>query len=43
MVSGRTECGRMVSFPGSKELIGKIVPVKIVEAKLNTLLGKMEE
>lgn len=43
MVSGRTDCGRMVSFPGSEQLIGEIVKVKIVEAKLNTLLGEMEE
>ncbi len=43
MVSGRTDCGRMVNFPGKTDLIGKIVTVKITQSKLNTLLGEMEE
>lgn len=43
MVSGRTEHGRMVSFTGTDDLIGKTVNVKITKIKLNTLMGKMEE
>ena len=38
-VSGRTHCGRMVTFAGSPELIGQMVNVKITEVKANTLLG----
>ena len=43
MVSGRTEHGRMVSFEGSSDLIGKTVNVKITKVKLNTLMGNLEE
>ena len=43
MVSGRTDCGRMVNFAGTEQLIGQIVNVKITQTKLNTLLGEMEE
>ena len=43
MVSGRTEHGRMVSFFGSEELIGKTVNVKITKIKLNTLMGETEK
>ena len=43
MVSGRTEHGRMVSFKGSPDLIGKTVNVKITKVKLNTLMGDLEE
>lgn len=43
MVSGRTEHGRMVSFSGSADLIGKTVNVKITKVKLNTLMGDLEE
>ena len=43
MVSGRTDCGRMVNFAGTEQLIGQIVNVKITQIKLNTLLGEMEE
>lgn len=39
MVSGKTHCGRMVSFAGDKSLIGSIVKVNILEAKANTLSG----
>ncbi len=43
MISGRTEHGRMVTFQGSTDLIGKTVNVKITKVKLNTLMGEMEE
>ena len=43
MVSGRTDCGRMVNFAGTEQLIGQIANVKITQTKLNTLLGEMEE
>ncbi len=43
MVSGRTDSGRMVSFQGSADLIGKTVNVKITKIKLNTLLGIQED
>jgi tRNA-2-methylthio-N6-dimethylallyladenosine synthase len=43
MVSGRTDHGRMVSFLGTEELLGKTVNVKITKVKLNTLMGEMEE
>ena len=39
-VSGRTDSGRMVTFPGGDELIGKMVPVKITQANPNTLGGE---
>ena len=41
MVSGRTDCGRMVNFAGTEQLIGQIVNVKITQTKLNTLLGEI--
>ncbi len=43
MISGRTEHGRMVTFQGSTDLIGKTVNVKITKVKLNTLMGETEE
>ncbi len=43
MVSGRTDQGRMVSFLGTEELLGKTVNVRITKVKLNTLMGEMEE
>lgn len=42
MLSGRTLCGRMVSFPADASLIGKTVPVRIIQAKANTLSGVLE-
>lgn len=41
MVSGRTICGRMVSFKGDISLIGKTVDVRILQAKANTLFGEI--
>ncbi len=42
-MSGRTENNRVVNFPGSPELIGKIVPVHIKEALTYTLRGVIAE
>ena len=41
MVSGRTECNRVVNFAGDKNLIGQFVSVKITEALTNSLRGKL--
>jgi len=40
-LSGHTTCQKVVNFPGSKALLGKIVKVKILEAKSNTLYGEV--
>ena len=40
-ISGRTDSGRIVNFPGSTELVGKMVQVKIVAGYSNSLLGEM--
>lgn len=40
-MSGHTTCQKVVNFKGSDELLGKIVKVKILEAKTNTLYGEM--
>ena len=37
---GRTEHNRIVNFPGEKELIGKMVQVKITEGLANSLRGQ---
>ncbi len=42
LIFGRSDCGRMVTFPGCECLTGKIVKVKITSVKLNTLIGEME-
>ena len=40
-LSGRTENNRVVHFKGGKELMGKLVPVKILEVVANSLRGEM--
>ncbi len=40
---GRTRGNRIVNFPGTEGLIGKIISVRIVEAFLHSLRGEMEE
>ena len=40
MVSGKTDGGVTVNFPGGVERIGRMVPMKIVQAKQHTLLGE---
>jgi tRNA-2-methylthio-N6-dimethylallyladenosine synthase len=42
-MTGRTRGNRVVNFPGSPELIGKTVSVKITKAFLHSLRGEMEE
>ena len=39
VISGRTHCGRMVSFEADSSVIGRIVNVKITQLKANTLYG----
>ena len=38
---GRTECNRVVNFPGNERLIGQMVDVKITEAMTYTLRGEV--
>ena len=38
---GRTECNRVVNFPGHERLIGQMVDVKITEAKAYTLRAEV--
>lgn len=40
-LSGRTENNRVVNFYADKTLIGSMVPIKIIEAKPNSLLGEI--
>jgi tRNA-2-methylthio-N6-dimethylallyladenosine synthase len=42
-MTGRTRGNRIVNFPGSQELIGKTVSVKITKAFLHSLRGETEE
>ena len=38
---GRTECNRVVNFPGNERLIGQLIDVKITEAMVYTLRGEV--
>ncbi|MFG0642232.1 tRNA (N6-isopentenyl adenosine(37)-C2)-methylthiotransferase MiaB [Delftia lacustris] len=38
---GRTECNRVVNFPGNDRLIGQMIDVKITEARTFTLRGEV--
>ena len=40
-ITGHSTCQMVVNFEGGAELLGKIVKVKIVESKRNTLYGKI--
>ena len=42
VLNGRTEGNKLVHFPGSQALIGKLVHVRVTEAKTFTLFGEME-
>lgn len=39
--TGHTTCHRTVNFKGSADLLGQIVKVKILESKVNTLVGEI--
>jgi tRNA-2-methylthio-N6-dimethylallyladenosine synthase len=41
ILTGHTSCHRTVNFKGSDDLLGKIVKVKILESKVNTLVGEV--
>ena len=41
MVSGFTRQNKIVNFPGSKDLIGRLVKVKITEGRLFGFMGEM--
>jgi tRNA-2-methylthio-N6-dimethylallyladenosine synthase len=40
-MTGHSTCHKVVNFKGSRELAGKIVRVRILEAKTNSLYGEM--
>lgn len=40
-ISGHSTCQMVVNFEGTPELLGKIIKVKILESKTNTLYGKI--
>jgi tRNA-2-methylthio-N6-dimethylallyladenosine synthase len=40
-LAGHSTCHKLVNFPAPKELLGKIVNVKIVDIKSNTLYGEV--
>jgi tRNA-2-methylthio-N6-dimethylallyladenosine synthase len=42
-MTGRTRGNRIVNFPGKRELIGRTVSVRILEAFLHSLHGVIEE
>ncbi len=42
MVCGRTESGRLVTFPGSADDIGKFFDIKITEARSASLFGQKQ-
>jgi tRNA-2-methylthio-N6-dimethylallyladenosine synthase len=39
-LQGRTSRGRIVNFPGAPELIGRLLPVRITEAKAHSFRGE---
>ncbi|MEE8329100.1 MAG: TRAM domain-containing protein, partial [Thermodesulfovibrionia bacterium] len=40
-LTGRTRTNKIVNFEGSREFIGKLVGVKILEAKQHSLNGEV--
>ncbi|MBD0371329.1 MAG: tRNA (N6-isopentenyl adenosine(37)-C2)-methylthiotransferase MiaB [Pyrinomonadaceae bacterium] len=40
-MTGHSSCHKVVNFKGNKELAGKVVRVRILEAKTNSLYGEM--
>ena len=41
-MTGRSDGGRTVNFPGPESLTGRLVPVRITDAKSSTLYGQLE-
>lgn len=41
-MTGRTECNRIVNFPGTKELIGQFIGVNILDCYTNSLKGQIK-
>ena len=41
MLSGYTESNKLVHFKGDESLVGKIVPVKIIESHTYSLIGEL--
>ena len=41
-MTGRSDGGRTVNFPGPESMTGRIVPVRITDAKSSTLYGQLE-
>ena len=39
-MSGHTTCNKVVNFPGGEDLAGKIISVRVKEAKANSLYGE---
>ena len=42
-LTGHSTCHRVVNFQGPRELLGKVVDVRITEARSNSLLGEVVE
>ena len=42
-MSGRTDGGKIVNFRGDESMVGKILDVKITEAKTWSLLGEIAD
>ena len=42
MVCGRTDSGRLVTFEGTKDDIGKFIPIKITQSRSASLFGNRE-
>lgn len=42
VLTGHSTCHRVVNFPASRDLLGKIVEVEITESKVNSLFGHVK-
>ena len=40
-LTGHTDCNKVVNFRGAAELLGRIVRVRVSEAKTNSLYGEL--
>ena len=43
MLCGRTESGRLATFPASAERIGEFLKVRVTEARSASLFGRLED